>query len=215
MTTKLDALEGIIFDMDGVIVDVSASYREAIRKTAEYFLGKKISIDEVSAIKNQPGMNNDWDATYALIGDSSIKYSDVKNYFQKIYLGENGDGLIDREPLFISIKEFSELKNKYKKLGIATGRPRLEAEYALKKNRIEVFFAALVCLEDVANSKPHPEPILSAMKKLAIKKTIYVGDSPSDVLAADAAEIPSIYIGKLDLGDYKFTDVKSAIKFLL
>jgi len=38
MKTKYD---GLIFDMDGVLVDVSQSYREAIRQTAGYFLKRK------------------------------------------------------------------------------------------------------------------------------------------------------------------------------
>ena len=36
--------DGLIFDMDGVLVDVSKSYREAIRQTTSYFLKRSILI---------------------------------------------------------------------------------------------------------------------------------------------------------------------------
>ena len=127
--------DGLIFDMDGVLVDVSKSYREAIRQTASYFLNKKVTMSDVEKIKGEIGMNNDWDATYALIKRQTISYEAVKSYFQSIYLGsDQKSGLIDNEELFISKQNLLTLKKKYKKLGIATGRPKEEAEYVIKKN---------------------------------------------------------------------------------
>ena len=38
----------LIFDMDGVLVDESQSYRNCIVKTAEYFLGKR-SLEPISS----------------------------------------------------------------------------------------------------------------------------------------------------------------------
>ncbi len=189
MNTKYD---GLIFDMDGVLVDVSESYREAIRQTAGYFLKKNVLMSEVNEMKNKSGMNNDWDASYALINKPEISYKMVKDYFQKIYLG----GLIDKEKLLISKQELQFLKNKYKKLGIATGRPKKEAEYVIKKNKLETIFDCVLALEDVAKSKPAPDSILAVIKKLNLKQTIYIGDSQCDFLAAKLAKIPYINVDK-------------------
>ncbi|PIN98872.1 MAG: hypothetical protein COT90_02120 [Candidatus Diapherotrites archaeon CG10_big_fil_rev_8_21_14_0_10_31_34] len=60
-------IDSIIFDIDGIIIDVSKSYREAIRQTSKEFLGKTVSQEEVSAIKKIPEFNNDWDATFELV----------------------------------------------------------------------------------------------------------------------------------------------------
>ncbi|MEK6869746.1 MAG: histidinol-phosphate transaminase, partial [Nanoarchaeota archaeon] len=57
----------LIFDIDGVLVDVSKSYRVAIKQTVEHFTGKEITLDEIQALKNRGGYNNDWDATEELI----------------------------------------------------------------------------------------------------------------------------------------------------
>src|SRR3989338_6914043 len=107
MKNKFDCL---IFDMDGVLIDVSRSYRKAIEKTVNYYLVKngssnKISQKEVNYLKNQPGFNNDWDTSYRLFtmvntGQTSAEIlpltdeeSDSKNYkklkdlFQSFYLG--------------------------------------------------------------------------------------------------------------------------------
>jgi len=208
MKTKYD---GLIFDMDGVLIDVTQSYREAIRQTAGYFLKRNVLISEVNEIKNKVGMNNDWDATYALINKSTVAYESVKAYFQKVYLG----GLINNEKLLIPKQKLQLLKNKYKKLGIATGRPKQEAGYVIKKNKLEKIFDCVIALEDVANSKPSPDCLLAVMKKLDLKQTVYIGDSASDVIAAERAKIPSIFVGKQNIGTVRFQTILEVIQYLL
>jgi len=208
MNTKYD---GLIFDMDGVIVDVSRSYREAIRQTASYFLKRNVLMSEVYEIKNKVGMNNDWDATYALINKQEMNYEIVKNYFQKIYL----DSLINNEKLLISKQSLQLLKNKYKKLGIATGRPKEEAQFVIKKNSLDEIFDCVITLEDVTNSKPSPDSIQVVIKKLNLKQTVYIGDGRSDVIAAKLAGIQSIYVGKQVIGTIKFQSVLQVINYLL
>lgn len=63
----------IVFDMDGVLIDVSGSYREAARKTARlFFAGAKgfgklpdplFPLSDLAALKQTGGLNNDWDLT--------------------------------------------------------------------------------------------------------------------------------------------------------
>lgn len=67
----------VIFDMDGVIVNVSGSYREAARRTAETFLSflantdqlprPFFSLEDLAFVKQSGGLNNDWDLTYKVI----------------------------------------------------------------------------------------------------------------------------------------------------
>lgn len=208
--------DGLIFDMDGVLVDVSGSYREVIRQTAGHFLKREVQMSEVDTIKNQPRMNNDWDATYVLINSSDISYEQVKAYFQKLYLGDkNQPGFIQKEPLFFTKEQLQRLKTKYQKLGIATGRPKEEALYAINSNNLGSLFDCVIGMEDTARGKPAPDPILAVINNLGLKNTIYIGDSPSDVMAAEAAGIPSIYIGRLQIGTYRFSAAHEVINFLL
>jgi HAD superfamily phosphatase len=67
----------LIFDMDGVLVDVSRSYRQAIQKTVQIYFetclglekgrGNLVTQEEISLFKSIGGFNNDWDLTSALI----------------------------------------------------------------------------------------------------------------------------------------------------
>ena len=45
----------IVFDMDGVLVDVSESYRAAIQATVRHFTGVEPTNDDVQSWKNRGG----------------------------------------------------------------------------------------------------------------------------------------------------------------
>src|SRR5690242_17336139 len=93
----------LIFDLDGVLVDVADSYRETIIRTIEHFTGRRVTRDFIQEIKNRGGFNDDWALSHRVIRDfgSDAEYQDVVDYFQRLFLGEKGDGqgdaLIQRE----------------------------------------------------------------------------------------------------------------------
>jgi phosphoglycolate phosphatase-like HAD superfamily hydrolase len=67
----------IVFDMDGVLADVSRSYRAVIHETARRFFrpaprwgelpSRLFSFSELARLKQSGGLNNDWDLTYRVI----------------------------------------------------------------------------------------------------------------------------------------------------
>ena len=68
----------IVFDMDGVIIDVSGSYRETVRQTARLFFKNArcwedlpdplFPLSDLAMVKQSGGLNNDWDLTCVVIG---------------------------------------------------------------------------------------------------------------------------------------------------
>ena len=93
----------LVFDMDGVLINASNSYRTTIEKTYEKYTGKKAYAKEIQRIKNMGGMNNDWDLTKFLIEREGIHidYSEITETFQKIYW-DNGKGLINNENFLLN-----------------------------------------------------------------------------------------------------------------
>ena len=176
--------------MDGVLVDESKSYREAILKTAEFFTKTKITKNDVQEIKSKPGYNNDWDATEALIQNKGINISKEKiiNKFQEYYLGNDWNGLITNE-IWLLDKDLLKSISKQYKIGIVTGRPRNEAEFVLKKNDVSNYFQFLIAMEDVTNGKPNPEGINKALDFFKTKEAVYFEDTINDQLAAEQAKI--------------------------
>ena len=169
----------ILFDLDGVLVDVSKSYQLAIKKTAEFFTNQKISDEKIQKYKDKSGYNNDWNLTEAIILDKRIQeYNENKvkiekqkiiDKFQWLYLGNNNKkGLIEDEKLLLDREKLKILSEKYK-LGIVTGRPKEEAYYVLRRFNILGFFNAVVTMEDCGKKqKPDPFGINLALQRLKV-----------------------------------------------
>ena len=57
----------LVFDMDGVLVDVTDSYRETIAQTVEHFTGRKVERRQIQEYKNQGGWNDDWQLSHHMV----------------------------------------------------------------------------------------------------------------------------------------------------
>lgn len=58
-------VDAVVLDIDGVLVDVSSSYRRAILDTLEHVHSETIDRTAIQAFKNAGGFNNDWELTDA------------------------------------------------------------------------------------------------------------------------------------------------------
>jgi HAD superfamily hydrolase (TIGR01548 family) len=195
-STATKANAAILFDMDGVLVDVTSSYRKAIQETVGFFTGKKALLKKIQNLKQRGGYNNDWDLTEAIIkskGKNVLK-TEIINKFQEFYIGTKGKkGFIENEEWLLSVDLLTQLSKKYV-LGIVTGRPKEEALYVLRKFKVENLFDVVVAMEDYPSekAKPDPYPINLALEKLGNPEAIYVGDSVDDITAAKRANAKPI-----------------------
>src|SRR5262249_51507523 len=153
----------LVFDMDGVLVDVTESYRETIARTVEHFTGVKPAREQIQDYKNQGGFNDDWRLSHhsGLSGGADVPFETVKDYFQSIFLGSNGsDGLILRERWVARERVIEQLAESFR-FSVFTGRPRAEAELTLKRFASSVAFEPLIAMEDVTHHKPAPDGLLA------------------------------------------------------
>ena len=178
----------LIFDIDGVFVDVSKSYRIAIKETAEYFTEEKVKLEEIQSYKNKGGYNNDWDLTEAIIRSrgKNIKKQEIIEKFQYYY-----NKLVNNEKWIFNENILKALSNKCN-LTILTGRPKKEADYVLRKNKARNYFSTIVALEDIPKQKPNPDGILKITGKYRNQAAYYFGDTIDDMKAAASAEVVPI-----------------------
>src|ERR1700688_4939380 len=121
----------IVFDMDGVLAEVTESYREAIVQTVEHFTARRIERDLIQDYKNQGGWNNDWALSQKICADLGVEvsYSDVVQYFNHLFLDQ---GMIHRERWLPRNGLLDRLARKFE-LAIFTGRTRQEVEITLNR----------------------------------------------------------------------------------
>ncbi len=191
----------VVFDMDGVLVDVHGSYRRAIQRTVVHFGGQEPTPAEVQEIKNLGGYNNDWDVTRELLRRRGLEvpYAEIPPAFDTFYIGRrNGgvwEGLIASERWLLAPAKLAQLAALYQ-LAIFTGRPREHAEYVLRRFQTASAFARLLVMEDVVQGKPHPEGLDRLRAEFAPAPiAAYIGDTIDD--ARCAASSGTRFIGIL------------------
>jgi HAD superfamily phosphatase len=182
--------------MDGVLAEVTESYRQAIVETVAHFTGHRIERNLIQDYKNLGGWNNDWALSQKIALDlgTELPYETVVDYFNEIFIGPNhGDGLISRESWF---PEPGMLERLSQRFGIAlfTGRLKYEAEITLKRFAPGIVFYPMLCAEHVAKSKPAPDGLLDIQRMKPGAKLWYVGDTVDDARSARAAGVPFIGI---------------------
>ena len=178
----------LVFDMDGVLADVTESYRETIARTVAHFTGVEIAPERVQDYKNRGGFNDDWKLTHYIVAEAGVEvpFERVKDCFQRLFLG----GLMLRERWVAQPGLLRRLAERFD-MAILTGRPRAEADLTLKRFAGAVVFHPMVCMGETRNPKPHPEGLLEIVGGRP-SSAFYVGDTVDDAQCARAAGVPFI-----------------------
>jgi HAD superfamily hydrolase (TIGR01548 family) len=195
----------IIFDLDGVLVDVGESYRETIIRTVEHFTGRRVTRDLIQQIKNRGGFNDDWTLSHTMIRDFGVEvvYPDVVDYFQRLFLGENldglGDAMIQREK-WVPRNGLLERLAEQRRFAIFTGRIKKEARLTLDRCAPHLVFEPIVGSQDIAKLKPAPDGLWKIREAHADTEVVYIGDNVDDARSARAAGVPFIGVASADNG---------------
>lgn len=184
----------LVFDMDGVLIDVRKSFRKAIKETYKFFTQKEVQEEEIKELKNIGGYNNDWDLTEFLILKSGkkIKKEKIIQKFEEFYWN-NSNGFINNELPIFDKQQLEELSKKYN-LVIFTGRPQKEALYTLELFKIKDLFSTIITMDDVGldHQKPDTKGFELIKQRIFYDDIKYFGDTVDDMICGTNAQIPVI-----------------------
>ncbi len=194
----------IVLDLDGVVFDVSNSYRLAIKETFKHFAKKDISDREIQEAKDSGGLNCDWDLTKHLLDKYGVNVSldEITEVFQQIFFNPDkagSKGLIDNEKLLIEPCVFEKLSEKYD-FCVFTGRPYNEAVYSLEKFGILKYFSKIVSQDDLDKEtrKPHPGGLNKIKREIIFNKICYFGDTIDDIYSGVASSTLTYGVAEKD-----------------
>ena len=181
----------IIFDVDGVLVDVRESFHRTVIETVLYFTGKRVKPAEIHEWKNRSGFNDDWTLSTAWVQSLGFDntYDEVKKKFVEIYWGAGKPGNVSRERWILPKRELRRLAN-LAELALFTGRVRAELDYTLDRIGVRSIFKKIVTVEDVTRRKPDPEGLLTILDGRDPSTALYLGDNIDDGRASKAAAVP-------------------------
>lgn len=194
----MNKIKAVLFDMDGVIFDTERECLkewEVIFKKYGYKMKKEIYISVMGRgrkkvkeiFKEKFGEDLPIDKMY-IEKDKMLKEAVENN---KVPLKEGA----------LELLEF--LKENGYKIALATSAKRERVKIQVSHAKIENIFDAIVCSEDITNSKPDPEIFLKAAEKVCVnpENCIVIEDSEAGIKAAFNAKMIGFHVEDLKKAD--------------
>ncbi|MFT5716177.1 MAG: phosphoglycolate phosphatase [Oleiphilaceae bacterium] len=119
-------------------------------------------------------------------------YQEAYRLFLDYYQQVNGS----KSTLYPAVAEtLVEIRNAFPYLALVTNKPAQFTQPLLDYHRLPQF-DLIVCGDTLAKRKPHPEPVLHCLNTFgcSVEESVMVGDSVSDIKAAQAANVPVICV---------------------
>ena len=172
----------VLFDWDGTLLD---SAEAGLRCYQRLFGSFGIAFDRDRFAETY---SPDWYRTYEKVGLPREKWAEADVAWLEMYAGEVC-------PLLEGAREALTLLDEAgMPFALVTSGSRRRVERELASFGLDSRFRAVVCSEDVARKKPHPEALHVGLSRLGVAaaEAAYVGDSPEDVEMARAAGVFSV-----------------------
>ncbi len=230
----MSAKKGIIFDMDGVLVDAMPFHAEAMSRAIKEITNHEIDKKNIFLLEGMPSSNlvkeifkrENINKKMDLDDDLAKQIGSRKEQvFKQIQNAKGIDGAKELLEDLTSNCGRSCIK------AVVSGAAREEVEAILDKNIGIKYFDFIITGDDIEKGKPNPAPFLIALNKMNLpaSQVIVVENSPLGVEAANKAGLEFVItlnntpldihndfkeVKSSDLKKFTFKDTKSASKFL-
>lgn len=199
------AIDTILFDMDGVLIDSYEAWYKVFNETLRYYNKKEITSSDFS--------KRAWALDVGVAVDRFLPGEDIGQ------VGRLYESYFPKYTSFIKtlpdVKEtLAELKEKGIRLGVVTNSFRPLAKTLLKGADLLQYFEVVIGGDDVKKGKPDPDGILLGCKVLGVSpsQVIYIGDSKYDLMAGKRAKCKTVGF-KID-NDIRINDLKKLLELI-
>jgi pyrophosphatase PpaX len=178
--------QAVLFDLDGTLIDSGAAILASFHHATETVLGRRFADDVVMASVGGHGIHRQMAAFDPERVDELVDAYRAHNLdlYRQIRLFPGIDAVLER------------LRDDGRELGVVTVKSRVTVELTFQLLPLGSFFETVVTGDDVERHKPEPDALLLALERLGGEpgSAAYVGDSPFDVQAAEAAGMGAIAV---------------------
>jgi pyrophosphatase PpaX len=181
--TSRSVLHGVLFDWDGTLLD---SYHADSQAYLAMFraMGVDWGLPEL-----ERHYSPDWYAVYRAAKIPEKRWSEADRVWREFYAKHPSK-------LMAATRRVLARLNKRHKLGLVSSGDRDRVSRQLREFRLTRVFRTRVLGGDTEQKKPHPAPLLKALKEMKAdpRNCVYVGDTPEDVEMARAAGVRAIAV---------------------
>lgn len=186
-------LNGVIFDLDGTLIDSLTAYTMAFNRTVDRHRLLPINLREMTDLLNQ----------FISLDEMLYRtYPNLSAEERAMFMTEMRNEFIALAPDHITLQPYAkevlgELREQGMKIGIATGRMSDGSSKwrELRNLRIDDLIDAVVTAGET-RPKPDPASLIKCVFDLGLTPDacVFVGDSRADIIAARSAGVISIAI---------------------
>ena len=181
--TPRPILHGVLFDWDGTLLD---SYHADSQAYLAMFraMGVAWGLPEL-----ERHYSPDWYAVYRAAKIPEKRWSEADRVWREFYAKHPSK-------LMAATRRVLAQLNRRHKLGLVSSGDRDRVSRQLSEFRLTRVFRTRVLGGDTQEKKPHPAPLLKALKEMKAdpRDCVYVGDTPEDVEMARAAGVRAIAV---------------------
>ena len=190
-------MKGVIFDLDGTIADSTETIYEIFQALFADFgfpTPSRRSIRKVEAFDRAR-------IIWELLPPEKKGDKELKGRMDERCSVLAHEAFARIKPMKGAKELLRFLKRKKVKVAIATNRGNTAPEL-LRALGLAGYFDAMVTARHVKNPKPHPEPLLLALREIGVRgnDALFVGDNGVDLQAGRAAGIKTVLLTKRGSG---------------
>ena len=200
-------IKGIIFDMDGVLIDAKDWHYEALNQALDLF-GYKISrYDHLVTFDGLPTRKKL--EMLSMEKGLPVGLHDFINKMKQKYTMEHV--YMKCKPIFNHQYALSRLKNEGYKLALASNSVRITIDMMMEKADLTKYLDFTLSNQDVVNAKPNPEIYNKAIAKLGFKpeECLILEDNQNGIQAALASGANLLKIGTVY--DVTYANIRNRI----
>ncbi len=190
----------ILFDLDGTLVDTAHDLGLALNMQLERHGRQGLPYKKIRPVASH-GSRGLLELGFNL-SPADKSFLDMRDEYLLIY-----DQVLTQSPvLFEGMAELLDaIEDRGVSWGIVTNKPRRFTAPIMHAMRLDQRAACIVCGDDAARPKPHPDSLLMAcgLMQKPVKDCIYIGDAQRDIEAGMAAGMRTAVAlyGYLDVTD--------------
>ncbi|WP_300463219.1 HAD family hydrolase [Desulfobacula sp.] len=186
--------ELVLFDLEGTLVDFQWRLEDAVKELLPVLSKAGIKPSRYGASPSYAGIyNTTRDITRAW---DPQKADELFEQLADIYETYDRDALIRWAPYADAQSSLERLSAFKYRMGVVSNCGSHAADTVLERFNLAEFFEIALARNDVLYLKPSPEGLNLALEKLDVPadRTLFVGDSINDILAANKVPMPSCFL---------------------
>jgi len=177
----------VVFDLDGTLINAYPAVEQSVNRVLRHF-GLPPQMPE--AIKRAVGFGPQRLLETFLDGK---KMNEALALYERIH----AQALLKGSALLPGAWELLQaLKKRGCRLAVASNRPKRFSLIVIEHLGIASFFDRVLCGDELAQGKPHPEILQTLMRELSVDstQTLYVGDMVIDVETGASAGVKTVVL---------------------